>query len=346
MIKVSIIVPTHNSSTFMRKCLDSCVNQTMKDIEIIAVDDCSSDDSPKILEEYTNKYTNFRTVYLDKNIRQGGARNVGIRMATGEYIAFVDSDDWIELDMCEKMYKAAHGADMIGSNFYISTNTYDKEQIIPYSGENIGIMNKQKRIYFIQSCGLFPMRIYKRDLLIENNIFFPEGTFYEDAWFNFMTALYAKRIEKTEDFFYHYYQREGSTVHSRNKPQMYERIHIAELIIKDCKRIGIYNKFKDEIDTKFLNMMGSNIIYTCLDGFDTPDKNQLRRIKIIIKNELPDFRKTKSYKNLSTLFKIYLRSNMISSILTIWCYKHNIYEFLNILINKLHSRNKLIKRTL
>ena len=106
MIKVSIIIPVYNNGKYLRTCLDSLVNQTLKDIEIIAVDDNSSDNSLLILMEYAKKYHNIRVYHNRKNLGQGATRNIGLEYAKGEYIGFVDSDDYVRYNMYEDMYKA------------------------------------------------------------------------------------------------------------------------------------------------------------------------------------------------------------------------------------------------
>lgn len=105
-LKISIIIPVYNVEKYLRKCLDSCINQTLKDIEIICVDDCSTDDSYKILEEYQQKDRRIKVLRQEKNNRQGVARNKGLEIATGEYIWFVDSDDYIDTKACQILYGA------------------------------------------------------------------------------------------------------------------------------------------------------------------------------------------------------------------------------------------------
>ncbi len=105
--KVSIIVPVYNSGKYLKTCLDSLVNQTLKNIEIIAVDDCSTDNSLLILMDYAKKYHNIKVYHNRENLGQGASRNRGLDVARGEYIGFVDSDDYIRYTMYEDMYKAA-----------------------------------------------------------------------------------------------------------------------------------------------------------------------------------------------------------------------------------------------
>ena len=105
MIKVSVVVPVYNTSKYLRRCLDSLVNQTLKNIEIIIVNDKSTDNSKDIIKEYENKYQNIKVIHNKINKGIGYNRNLGIEIASGKYIAFVDSDDYIDLNLYEKMYE-------------------------------------------------------------------------------------------------------------------------------------------------------------------------------------------------------------------------------------------------
>jgi glycosyltransferase involved in cell wall biosynthesis len=104
MSKISLIIPVYNTENFLAECLESCINQTFKDIEIICVNDCSPDNSYKILEDYAKKDSRIRVITHDKNKGLGGARNTGIEAATGEYCWFIDSDDRISHETCEILY--------------------------------------------------------------------------------------------------------------------------------------------------------------------------------------------------------------------------------------------------
>lgn len=168
--KISIIIPIHNSQSYLKRCIESCIAQTIDSFEVILIDDCSSDDSPKIIAEYVSLYPNtIQAIYLKENMRQGGARNQGILAAKGEYIAFVDSDDWIDPDMCEVLYNAAMGADMSGANMIIESDT-SKKISLDYQ---TSLFDSDLRLQYIQSCGLFWTRIYRKQFIIDNSIFFP-----------------------------------------------------------------------------------------------------------------------------------------------------------------------------
>lgn len=104
--KISIIIPVYNVEIYLRECLDSCINQTLEDIEIICVDDCSTDNSYKILEEYSKKDPRIKILRQKENKKQGAARNKGLEFATGEYVWFIDSDDYIDVHACQILYDA------------------------------------------------------------------------------------------------------------------------------------------------------------------------------------------------------------------------------------------------
>ena len=107
MIKISIIIPVYNTEKYLKKCLDSIINQTLKSLEIICIDDCSTDNSLNILKEYQLKDKRIKIIEQKENKGQGVARNLGLNIAEGEYIGFIDSDDWVDLNFFEKLYFAA-----------------------------------------------------------------------------------------------------------------------------------------------------------------------------------------------------------------------------------------------
>lgn len=106
--KVSIIVPVYNAEDTLTRCVESCLNQTLENIEIILIDDCSTDSSRDIINDYVRSYPErCKAIFQKENMRQGAARNTGFQICRGQYILFVDSDDWIEPESCEKLFNAA-----------------------------------------------------------------------------------------------------------------------------------------------------------------------------------------------------------------------------------------------
>ena len=148
MAKISVIIPVYNVEKYLSKCLDSVVNQTLKDIEIIVVNDGSPDNSQKIIDDYTKKYKNIKS-FVKKNGGLSDARNFGIKKASGKYIAFLDSDDYVTEDMYEKMYKKAisHNFDIVVCDL---NYVYDDRIVKAYSNikdDTTNIKNVMINIY-------------------------------------------------------------------------------------------------------------------------------------------------------------------------------------------------------
>jgi len=177
-------------------------------------------------------------------------------------------------------------------------------------------MTSEKKAAFLSGCGYFWSRIYRREFLNAHHLRFPENVYYEDAYFNFMTALYAETCGKAPGQYYHYYQSPDSTVR-KNGTHQYERIAIPSLIIQDCRERGIYEEYKDLIDYKYITMQMGNVLYVCLSRFDKPDKGQLRRIADAVKTECPDFSKCKHYKKADWQLRVYLRLVLVSPTLAV-----------------------------
>lgn len=338
MVKVSIIVPVHNSQSYLHKCVESLLEQTLNDIEIILVDDCSTDDSRTLIENYVNQNAGkVRGLYLEQNLRQGGARNRGMSIAQGEYLCFVDSDDFVEPDMCRVLYETAQGADMCGADYFIDDGKTLKNKDVDY-GEGVE-MTDARKIHFAANCGYFWSRIYRRDFLQQHRILFPEGTFYEDAFFNFMTILLSKTAIKANGRFYHYYQSENSTMRSDENPRQYERIGIPTLIMQDCKERGIYQQYRDMVDYKYISMHMSNIRYTCLGQFRKPDVKQLARIRTAVKTDCPKFYQCPLYKDTLFQLRVYLRLTLLWPRLAVLAYKMDwAVELLAIAAGKLRRK--------
>ena len=340
MVKVSVIVPVHNAATYLPKCVESLLAQTLEEIEIILVDDCSSDESPQLIASYASQFPEkVRGLYLPENIRQGGARNRGMDLARGEYVAFVDADDFVESDMCRCLYEVAAGADMCGADYYIDYGAALKTVAVDYG---VGrAINEQRRTQIVNGCGYFWSRIYRREFLCENRLRFPEGTFYEDAYFNFLTILCAKTLVKAPGIFYHYYQSPDSTVRKTGDVRQYERIGIPSLILQGSQERGLYDQFRDLVDWKYISMQMSNICYTCLGQFETPDRTQLERIRQAVKTECPEFTRCAYYKDAPLQLRAWLRLTLLSTRLTVWLHHHGmdrLLEYLAVIANKLKGR--------
>lgn len=230
MVKVSVIIPVYNSEKYLNKCLDSLVNQTLKDIEIIIVNDGSIDNSENIIKSYLNdSRINY---FVQENQGQAAARNRALKLAKGEYISFVDSDDYVDLNMLEELYNAANSMyDIVVCDFY---QTY-------LNGENIdeycSILKKSEGVisckdYLFAGAGPWN-KIYKRNFLMDNNFNFPEGIVYEDYASIPTLAIYNPKIYYVKMAFLHYVQSEESTMRATAYRKKFENIFDASYYLYD-----------------------------------------------------------------------------------------------------------------
>ena len=229
--KISMIVPVYNTSKFLKQCLDSIINQTYKNLEIILVNDGSTDNSLEILEEYSK--SDDMVMIINKN--NGGlssARNAGIRIATGEYILNVDSDDWLEITACEKLLEKAleTKGDIIIGNIYLE---YPQKRMKWLDLQTEGIYKFEEYFdKYIQENGKNSIcnKLIKNDLYKKNNIFHPENISYgEDGSTLLRLVSQAKKIVKISNFIYHYRQNNQSMMYSKNK-KIYEYKEVVEII--------------------------------------------------------------------------------------------------------------------
>lgn len=217
MAKVSIIVPVYNTEDYLSVCLDSLVNQTLSDIEIICVNDGSTDKSGEILKSYAQKDSRIKVINQE-NKKQGAARNNGVRFAQGEYIGYVDSDDWVDLDYYEKLYNTAKKYD---SDLALATNVRvgngKTKKRLELNEEKVYTELQEKLDICKQSSNECPTnKIYRRSFLEEYNIIWPENVYCEDKIYTLKTVYYANKIASVPNVQYYYYRNPTSTVNTRN----------------------------------------------------------------------------------------------------------------------------------
>jgi len=202
---LSIVVPVYNAESWLVRCLDSLVNQAIKDIEIIVVDDRSTDGSLNIIREYEEKDPRIKTIALETNCGESGARNTGLAMAAGEYIAFVDHDDFVDIDFYEKLCARAKesGADIVKGEAL--EMTYDGKR--RHYGPRAAAIRKNK-VAFTHA---WWTAIYRRDFLTRNKLNLSVGLILTaDVVFLLKAVILANAIELVEGTYYHYMRREDS----------------------------------------------------------------------------------------------------------------------------------------
>ncbi len=211
-VKISVLVPIYNVEEYLPECLDSLIGQTLKELEIICINDGSTDSCPDILKEYAEK--DSRIVIINKkNSGYGDSMNKGLKKATGEYIGIVESDDFMSADGFEKMYRLAekHKVEVVKSNFYeYFTDKYDdvaKRNLFRKDDVNRVVDPRKDRAVIYEQPSIWSA-IYRRDFLEQNDIkFLPSpGASYQDAGFNFKVWACARKAYFTDEAFLHYRQ--------------------------------------------------------------------------------------------------------------------------------------------
>lgn len=222
MPKVSVIIPVYNCEQYIAKCLDSVINQTLADIEIICVEDCSTDDTRSLLEKYINIDERIKISYNDKNMGQAFSRNQGLRKAQGEYIQFLDADDYLYGEYAlEKLYLAAVGnrLDLLKNEWVMFEKNIEKKQPL-YPKHVIGkIYDGKELLYNLEYhniCAWITFSNFvRRDFLIQNKIYFYDGIVYEDVLFSYELYYYAKKAMCVDLTTYYYLKHDNSTTTKR-----------------------------------------------------------------------------------------------------------------------------------
>lgn len=295
-MKLSIIVPVYNmvADGKLENCLNSLLKQELDDYEIIAVDDKSTDNSLQILSHYSNLYpSKLRVIASPENKRQGGAKNLGLDVATGEWIGFVDSDDWVSKNMFSTLLQKAAdtNADVVGCN-YLITNQIGLES--GYSETNTaegqtGILGDEQRKKIILNPGSMVIKIYKRSLFEENHIRFPEKMFYEDNAISCLPLLHATHYEHIDTPLYFYYQHADSTVHHVSLAKCEDRIKASHIFIEECRKRGFYDKYASEIEYKVFELGYRNTLFSHLQTSRIPNIKFVVKMQKYINTTIPNF---------------------------------------------------------
>lgn len=244
MPKVSVIVPIYNVEKYLEKCINSLLSQTLEDIQIILVNDGSKDNSGNIAKECEKNNKN-RIIYVEKE--NGGlsdARNYGLKYATGDFIAFLDSDDYIEKNAYEEMHNKAieENADYVECDFiWEFPNKIRVDKQYPYK-------NKKEMLSFVRVVAW--NKLIKRQLITDNNLEFPKGLRYEDVEFTYKLIPFINKFAYVDKPFIHYVQREGSIANVQNE-RTAEIFTVLDNVIEFYKKNNIYEKYRDELEYNY-----------------------------------------------------------------------------------------------
>lgn len=299
--KVSVIVPVYNTSEFLPKCLESLINQTLKDIEIICVNDSSTDNSLEILNEYAGKDKRIVIINLPENRRQGGARNAGIKIATGEYLGFVDSDDWIDERMYESLYSKATSGDydIVTSDYWIE-KANKREYIKNSSSEILSFSNNERNKYLLTEGFRSVTNIYLRHFWKNMDLYYPEHVAYEDNAIEPIISIMAKSIGKVDEAFYHYRFTNVSTTRSSNNPHFWDRLQTSDILLDNLTRFGCVQSYPKECEFIFTKLYLVNTLIGSLSKcYPPPKQSEIFQMYKHVRVKYPHFEKNKYYRKLS-----------------------------------------------
>lgn len=329
-VKISIIIPVYNVDRYIKECLISVINQTIKSKEIILIDDASTDNSLNILEEYEYEYPNLiRLIKLEENKGQSYCRNLGLDIANGEYIGFVDSDDIISPNMFEELVENAikRNSDIAITEFDVCNEDISKIDLKNLNNINIdkdikfeliNTVNALKKFFRGEITGSPCTKIYKRDLLLENEIKFPVGRYYEDMQVVLQSIIYSKNIIINDDKLYYYRTNLTSTT---NKCITNKHIFSIEKAIKDINDLYSNIQIK-ELDNSKLN-------YEIWINTMLIDNQILFKRSNNLAIELKSSKGIYNIKNLNFLNVIFCRDVRIKNKLNYILIKLNVYIHLN-----------------
>lgn len=303
MVKVSIIVPFYNVEKYIEKCLTSLVNQTLEEIEIILVNDGSKDNSIKVAKDFEQKYPAKIRYYEKPNGGLGDARNFGIKFAKGEYIAFLDSDDYVEPTTYEEMYEMAikEKSDMVECDFWWEYPNKKKEDIVVE--------------YKNQNDMLLKARVVAWNKLIKKEIYekHPEARFavglrYEDVEGFYKILPYINKVSFVRKPFIHYVQRNNSISNTQNKKNE-EMFIVLDNVLNYYKEKNIYEKFEKELEYTYTRYL----LCSSLKRISKIQEKQIRKDLLEktwneLNTKFPDWKKNKMLNSNWSLKNMYIKS--------------------------------------
>lgn len=265
-MKFSIIIPVYNVESYLRECLDSVLNQTFSDWEAICINDGSTDGSASILEEYAPKDSRFKNM----NQPNGGlsaARNTGLKTAKGEYILFLDSDDWLESNALETIAKALNDEDVLcfsGRRFFEETNSFNPADELPEKvyGSGMDYYNENALLPRDFAFVCVVLRAYNREFLLSHELWFKEGIFHEDNLFTPLACYYAQQVKVINACLYDYRVRANSITTTGNVKRLRDLLETANALAaffvskQDLDKIIVYRAITHHFQAVFAKVHG------------------------------------------------------------------------------------------
>lgn len=311
MIKYSFIVPVYNTEKYLKKCLDSLVNQTYKDFEIIVVNDGSTDKSSNIISKYQKKYKNI--IVIDKeNEGLSMARNRGVQKSSGKYIIFVDSDDYVSNKLLEEVDKKIDDSDIL--RFQIATEDENYIKINEYHEEGFESMCGYDAFKYLSSYHFVePAWCYviRKNYYIENKFSFKKGVYHEDFGLIPYVIYKARKVKSIDFIGYYYIQRNGSIMNNNDYKKtvkkafdMIEQYKTMRLFAKNINR-------KNNLDDYFLSYISNSVIVKARELKKDEKKvyiNELKKLNVfdgvLVNTRIRRFKKYLMKHNLNLYLKV------------------------------------------
>ena len=303
---ISIVIPCFNVEKYVSRCIDSIIAQTIgfENLQVILVDDASTDNTLSILKDYESRYSdNILVITYENNVRQGGARNVGLSYATAPFIGFVDSDDWIEPDMYKALYDKINEADydIVNCKSNSDSSLSLTHFIFPQDYNNSDIIFESKEGYYWGyphesqkglngSLGGIWTGLYKRELIFDNEVFFPTGLTYEDNYWISILRLFVHRMYIIDIPYYHYFENPNSTIRIKNSNHHFDRLDIEEMILEKYSEYNVIEIYTDQILNNFFTRYYINSMYMFFTRYDNNiDVSVYNRISDTIYSYFPNW---------------------------------------------------------
>ena len=306
MADISIIIPAYNAEKYINKCLDSIIHQTKKELEIIVINDGSTDKTEDKVKEYKDKRIKY---FKNKNQGIGKTRNFGIEKATGSYIMFIDSDDYIEKDACEKMFNKARNdnLDIVICDFYKEYDNGTIEEIHTNTFSNSSLKDNPDIITEY----LCPWaKIYDRKMIIDNKIKFVENLKYEDAPFVIKALCTAKKIGKIDECL-NYYLIHGNSETTVRDRRCFDILKIIDIIRKDTND---FDYLKEKIDKLTVRIITNYTIQQRLQNSQETAMEFINKAFSYLKEEVPNYKSNKYYNGRSFMKKTIERNKLLTKL--------------------------------
>lgn len=298
MVKVSVILPVYGVAAYIEKCAQSLLNQTLQEMEFLFVDDHGPDNSIELLKQTIKGHPRekqFRVLTPEHNLGAGLARNYAIPEAKGEYIAFVDSDDWIEPDMFEVLYKEAkaqNDADLCYSQEYKDYEDESPSIILKNPIVEPGEFTYEKKAFFLTHyVSYFTTFIFKRSFVNEHNVHYPEDRSADDSFFLACALMTAKSIARVDKPFYHYLIRPGSVTTTKDSVKYKKRLAVFSKLMAYAKEQGVYNELKQELDYLYIKKGYISSLVNYVTNALEPRKEVFAEIYQALLDEVPDYKR-------------------------------------------------------